>query len=752
METYYLILVIVLVALAISDLVVGVSNDAVNFLNSAIGSKAAPFKLVMAVAAVGIFIGAAFSNGMMEVARKGIFNPESFFFYDIMVIFIAVMITDVILLDLFNTYGLPTSTTVSIVFELLGAAVAVSAIKIYTQVDALTMSEYINTAKALGIISGILLSVVISFTVGALIQYLTRIIFSFNYEKPMKYFGAIFGGISVTIITHFLLVKGAKDLSFLEGNVKDFVDNNVWLIMIYSLIFWTIFLQILNWIFKMNILVFVVLIGTFALAMAFAGNDLVNFIGVPLAGYQAFKIFLANPGVDPETLSMAALSGKVNTPTFFLLIAGGVMVVTLYTSKKARSVIKTSVNLSRQSEGQERFGSSVFARSVVRASISLSDNIGKITPLPLKKFISKRFEQKKSIKKLKQEDAPAFDMIRASVILIVSSILISVATSYKLPLSTTYVTFMVAMGTSLSDKAWGRESAVYRITGVVSVIGGWFFTAISAFTVAFIVGLILYFGGMYAVVAMVLLTGFFIFRTHAIHKKKENAEEEIEKFSRDGGELNIDDIRSVCANNITTILSKVTVNYENSINYIIAQDRKKLKDVLVNVDYVNAETKKLKNNILFTIKRLEESFVTNGHYYVQVLDYVRETAHCLTYITKPGYDHIDNNHKGFIEKQIEDLRYLNSRVVKYLNRVNEIIQTNDFETLESVVELQESIVNEIDLIRKKQIKRIKKDETGTKNSLLFMAIMHETKNLVLYSINLAKAQRDFMILDSEDIN
>jgi phosphate/sulfate permease len=380
MENIYLILVVILFALAISDLIVGVSNDAVNFLNSAIGSKVAPFRIIMIVAALGILAGALTSNGMMEVARKGIFHPQHFYFSEIMMIFLAVMITDILLLDMFNTFGLPTSTTVSIVFELLGAAVAVSVVKIAGNPNALGLDEYINTGKAMAIIGGILLSVGVAFTVGALIQYIARIVFTFNYKPKIKYFGAIWGGIAITAITYFILIKGAKGATFMSDEVKEIIKTNTLLIIGISFITWTIILQLLTMLFKLNILKAVVLVGTFALAMAFAGNDLVNFIGVPLAGYESFKAFIANPGADPNTFSMASLAGKVNTDAYLLIIAGLIMVATLWLSKKAKSVVKTSLDLSKQTEGNERFGSSLFARTLVRGSRNMGKGIGAIVP------------------------------------------------------------------------------------------------------------------------------------------------------------------------------------------------------------------------------------------------------------------------------------------------------------------------------------------------------------------------------------
>lgn len=744
METIYLILVIVLVGLAISDLIVGVSNDAVNFLNSAIGSKVAPLRIIMIIAAIGILVGATFSGGMMEVARKGIFHPQHFYFSEIMIIFLAVMITDVILLDTFNTFGMPTSTTVSIVFELLGAAVAISVIKIYSDPNALGINEYINSGKALAIISGILLSVVISFSVGAMVQYIARLLFSFNYKRNLKYFGAIWGAIAITSITYFILIKGAKGASFMSGETKDFIAQNSMAIMGISLVAWSILLQLLTWLTRLNILKFVVLVGTFALAMAFAGNDLVNFIGVPLAGYESFTMFMANPGADPDIFLMDGLIGKVKTPTLFLLIAGLIMVITLWFSKKARSVTKTEINLARQDVGYERFGSSGIARSLVRGMNAISQGLWQNVPSGIQNKVKKQFDQteyKKQQKALGKE-APYFDLIRASVNLLVASILIAFATSLQLPLSTTYVTFMVAMGTSLSDRAWGRDSAVYRVTGVFSVIAGWFFTAFSAFTVAFLVAAIIKFGGFIAVVVLIGLAVFFIYRTHIIHKNrsKETEEEDAEETEEP---ISGNKIVVKCSNSVIQILSAINKIFNSSIVGLSNEDLKGLKKINKDVEKLNKKVKKLKNNIRDTIFNLEESSVDTGHYYVQVLDYLREMVHSITFISKPILDHVDNNHKALLDIQINELSDITHKASEFFGIINDIILKHDFAVINQASESPAKIIKAIEAARKKQVKRIKANEVGTRNSLLYFNLLSESKNLVLQSVNVLKAQRDF---------
>lgn len=748
MENIYLILVVVLFVLAISDLVVGVSNDAVNFLNSAIGAKAAPFKIIMAVAALGVFIGATFSSGMMEVARKSMFNPEHFYFQEIMIIFLAVMITDVVLLDLFNTFGMPTSTTVSIVFELLGAAVGVAIIKVMND-PSVSMSQYINSAKALAIISGILISVVVSFTTGAIVQYLTRAVFSFRYQKRIKYLGSLWGGIAITAITYFILVKGANGASFMTAETKSWINSNSKLIIVYSLLGWTALLQIFHWLFNLNILKLTVLVGTFALAMAFAGNDLVNFIGVPLAGFDAYKAYMATPGATPANFLMGSLANPVKTETYILLIAGLVMVITLWTSKKAHRVVKTSVDLSRQGEGDERFGSSFFARSLVRGSIALSNSVASAVPAPVKNYLNKQFEMPDEPVS-KKADAPAFDMLRASVNLVVASILIASATSLKLPLSTTYVTFMVAMGTSLSDRAWGRDSAVYRITGVLSVIGGWFFTAFSAFTIALLAALAISFGGFWAIGALLALAIFLLVRTHLFAKKSDSqtkaSELEIEETE---GELASDRILEQCKGSVADVLQQVSGLYLKTLISFESEDRKQLKEATKEVEALNQQTKKMKTNIYRTVRKLQEESIDSGLYYVQVLDYLRETAHCLNYVTKPCWEHLDNNHKTFSDEQFYDINNLQVKVKGILQKSVNMIELDKYEQLPKLLEEQAKILEHLRLLRKTQLKRIKKEKSGTRISMLYLGILHETQNMMLHLVNLLKAQRDFATLIKE---
>lgn len=746
MENLYLILVIVLFALAISDLVVGVSNDAVNFLNSAIGARVASFRTIMIVAALGVLVGATFSSGMMEVARKGIFHPDAFFFSEIIIIFLAVMITDVILLDLFNTFGFPTSTTVSIVFELLGSAVAVAIFKVAANAEQ-TIADlglYINSDKALAIISGILLSVVIAFMVGALIQYLSRLVFSFNYKKPLKYFGSVFGGLAIASITYFIVIKGAKGSSLISEDKVSWIMANTWMLMVASLLGWTILLQLLHSLFRVEILKIVVLVGTFALAMAFAGNDLVNFIGVPLAGYESYKAYLASGAGDPDSLLMAMLKEPIKTNPWFLLAAGLVMVATLWTSRKARSVVETTIDLSRQDEGMERFQSSPASRFLVRAALSLSASIQTLFPARTRRFIDRQFHRPEEIMVYEHRNRMSFDMIRASVNLVVASILIAFGTSLKLPLSTTYVTFMVAMGTSLADRAWGRESAVYRITGVISVIGGWFLTAIIAFTASFLVATLIYWGGTLAIALLIFAAVFIVLRTHIIHRRRaQEAEEDrlnYEYFEFKG----LNDLIDNTVEKVTAILSQNARMVHRTIHALANEDLRELREVRKEVHSLNRRSKKMKDNVNKTIIQFKDDFLEAGPFYVQVVDYLREIAHCATYIAEPAYKHIDNNHKGLTKAQEDELDMVGRLVFQITDAMNLAMQEKRFDQLEDIILQQTHILAEIAALRKKQVKRIKDEKASSKSSLLYLDLLAEVKNLLLYSLNLMKSMRDLV--------
>ena len=741
METYYLFIVLILMLLAISDLVVGVANDAVNFLNSAIGSRVAPRHWILIVASLGVLVGSLFSSGMMEVARKGVFYPQNFYMSEIMVIFLAVMITDVIVLDFFNTFGLPTSTTVSLVFELLGSAVAVSIFKMMGNEESLSnLGNYINSAKALGIISAILISVVVAFVTGTIIQYFARFLFTFNYKKSIKYVGSIWGGIALTAITYFIVMKGVQGSSMISGSVMDYIKEHTFLILLYSFLVWSVIFQLLISLFNLNILRFIVLVGTFALALSFAGNDLVNFIGVSMAGLKSFEILQANPGVSPDQLLMHDLAGEVTTNFIYLFIAGLIMVITLWTSRKAKTVTETEVGLGRQDSGMERFGSTQFSRSLVRVVRNFSNRAGRFVPKSVSRFFEKRFDTSKAPKYTNPNDAPAFDLIRASVNLVVSSILISSATSLKLPLSTTYVTFMVAMGTSLSDKAWGRESAVYRITGVLTVISGWFFTAFVTFTMAFLIAAALFYGKTPALIIVLAIAVGLIIKSHFIHKKRTTDEKiDDETFTTDDG------IVKKCTKEVTKSLKDVLKTFTKTIEGLTNEDRKTLKQVNKDVEDLNAEAKKLKYNVYTVLKKLEADSIETGHYYIQVIDYLREIAHSLTFVVSPSLQHIENQHKGLTKAQAAELKQISDDISVFFDDIMKMIKENDYTGVPDAIKKQQDILEIVNDARKKQVKRIKQSETGTRNSVLYLGLLNEIKNIMLHTVNLMKAQRDFIL-------
>jgi phosphate/sulfate permease len=749
MLSFYLILVIVLFFLAISDLVVGVSNDAVNFLNSAVGAKAASFKLILFVAALGILVGATFSSGMMEVARKGIFHPEYFYFSEIILLFLAVMVTDVILLDVFNTFGMPTSTTVSIVFELLGAAVAFSLIKIYTDPNALPLGDYINSGKALAIISGILLSVIVAFSAGVIIQYLTRLLFSFDYKGKIKYFGALWGGLAIAAITYFILVKGAKGASFMSNDLKTAVKDNAFMIIMISFVGWAVILQLIIWLTKIDILKIIVLVGTFALAMAFAGNDLVNFIGVPLAGYNSYQLYMETGGAADSFL-MDGLAGKVPTPTLLLLLAGLIMVITLWTSKKAKSVVKTSLDLGRQEEGYERFASYAVSRSIVRTFGKMASGVNSILPEGMKKGVENSFDQSSFIKRTMGmgKDAPSFDMLRAAVTLVVASILISIGTALKLPLSTTYVTFMVFMGTSLADGAWGRESAVYRVSGVLSVIGGWFFTAFSAFTVAFILAGIFYFGGTIAIVLVLVIAGVLIFRTHRMHAEKMEEQLAFEKTVDEGGLTKAKAI-DLSTKNLTTVLGGFSSILDSTLKHLAKEDLIGLNNDYKDFRKIYEECNRIKISANKKIDLIDPEDIEAGHMYVIVSDYLKELGDVVMDIVKPSLSHVDNNHKPLLEEQIEELRELNSQLKDRFATTINVFKNFDTVEMETLKKKLPSFVKKVRSARKNQIKRIKNHEIGTRNSILYLNLLGEYRNLALFSDRMLTVFED-LVINPED--
>jgi phosphate/sulfate permease len=744
MEQIYLVMLVVLGILAITDLVVGVSNDAVNFLNSAIGSKAVSFRTIMIVASCGVLVGALFSSGMMEIARSGIFVPAMFCFNDVMIIFLSVMIADIILLDFYNSFGMPTSTTVSIIFELLGAACCLALYKIYMSGDSIsTVGNYINTEKATEIVTSILLSVVLSFTLGSFVQYISRLIFTFQYEKRMKYIGSVFGGLAITAITFFILIKGLKGVSFISAATHSWIKENQFLIIGGNFVFFTLLSQILMTFFKVNILRVIIVVGTFALALAFAGNDLVNFIGVPIAAFNSYQIF-SGSGVSGDVFMMGGLADEnIVAPFYFLVFAGVVMVVTIWTSKKAKSVIETEVNLSRQDEGSERFSSNALSKSVVRSSVYMGQWINYLLPTAIQTRIDKQFI-KPEVKGKKKKDEPAFDMIRAAVNLMVASILISIGTSLKLPLSTTYVTFMVAMGSSFADRAWDRESAVYRIAGVFNVIGGWFFTAIIAFISAFVIAFLLKVGEVFAFVGLLVSLGIILYRSARKYTKKEKEVQDLLLLKR-VDIVTINEVINESSAQISRVIRSTNEIYSDLIDNLGLQDLGKLKDNKKALKKLEKEVDELKTNVYYFIKNLDETSVEASMFYIMILGYLQDMIQSLVLIAQNSYNHIDNNHKQLKFNQIRDLKKVDNELMALFDEIEVIFKDGSFDNIGTLVEGRNELLDLISSLIQKQIVRIRTVETSPKNSKLYFALLLETNDLIKATMSLLELFNEFNI-------
>ena len=744
----YILMLIALAILAMVDLVVGVSNDAVNFLNSAIGSKAITIRNIMIIASIGVFFGAITSSGMMEVARKGIFNPGMFMFQDIMFIFMAVMITDILLLDVFNTLGMPTSTTVSIVFELLGAAVAISLIKI-SQNDAESISaiwNYINYEKASLIIFGILLSVVVAFSVGALVQFVSRLIYSFNFEKRPSYINALFGGFAITAITYFIIIKGMKGTPYYK-DVKHLIEDNTLLIIAGSFLLWTVISQVFIKVLKLNVLKLIIGIGTFSLAMAFSGNDLVNFIGVPIAAWNSYEAWSVS-GVEANAFSMEILAKKVPSNVWLLLLAGGIMVVTLWTSSKARNVIKTGIDLSRQGEGHEKFQPNPLSRLVVRASMGINAGLSYIIPAKTIAFVDSKFQKPViELPKDKTYELPAFDMVRASVNLIVAGILISIATSMKLPLSTTYVTFMVAMGTSLADRAWGRESAVYRVAGVINVVGGWFLTAITAFLAAALVAYLISWD-MVMIPVLLVLVAFLIGRNTIIHRKKSKEVKEQQYIER-AELITINGVIEESADHISEVANRVNKLYTNVVNDLSNHDLNKLRKTDKHVGKLNEEIDGLKDGVFYFIKSLDDTSVQASRFYILVLGYLQDVAQSISYISRASFKHVNNNHKNLKKDQISDLKEIDNQLSDLLTKVSTIFEHRSFDDLDPILVEKQALLQDVSASIEKQVTRIRQEESSPKNTTLYFSILLETQDLITALMSLLQTYEEFHISTRE---
>lgn len=749
MDNIYLILVSVLAVLAIGDLIVGVSNDAVNFLNSAVGSKAIPFKTIMILASLGVAAGALFSSGLMEVARKGIFNPGEFYFDEIILIFTAVMLTDILLLDFFNTLGMPTSTTVSIVFTLLGAAVFMSIIKISeSSGDFGDIVNYINTKKAIQIISGILLSVVVALTVGAIVQWFSRLFLTYEFEKKAMWVSALFGGIALSAITYFILMKGIKGTPFanvkydlLGGmKIKDLLEKEVFKVVLANFLVWFgVSFALIKFV-KANIYKVIIGTGTFALALAFAGNDLVNFIGVPIAAYQSYEAWVAS-GVAATDFSMGVLSSKVPTPTLLLILSGGVMVLTLWLSTKAKKVMKTELDLSDQNSIKERFQPNFLSKGIVKTFQVIGTGINAILPASVIEKIDTQFSNTELvIKNQNAKDAPSFDMLRACINLVVASILISVATSYKLPLSTTYVTFMVAMGTSLADRAWQRDSAVYRVAGMINVIGGWFLTALTAFIVSGIIVTLIKLGGPQAI-AIILFIILLIIGKNYVKHKNDNADLDFDGLVKSESN-SIKGVMEESTKNVIKVFKRMDKIYAILSDGLAKHDQKTLKKAKKNISRLTDDVEQLRENVFYFIKNLEESSLSASNFYIVILSLMQDITDDLSYIVKKSYKHVNNDHSKLKLSQVRDLQNVNELTNSIFEEAMEAYSNNSVAKINLVLENRETILKQLNEKINNQIELTRNEETSPKNTTLYFNILLKSKDLYLNKLNIMETFLD----------
>ena len=733
-----LFIVITLALLAVMGIVVGVSNDAVNFLNSAFGSNAASKRVILSIAGIGVMVGVMTSSGMMDVARSGVFYPAMFSYQEIMILFLGMMLSNIILLDIYNSLGLPTSTTVSLVFGLLGSAMALALYNIWGGTTDASLGEYINSGNALAIVSGILLSVVLAFFTGHILMYISRLIFSFRYHKIFNRFGALWCGVTLAGIIYFTVFKGLKSTTLIPEVLKEFVNENTGLALLILWVGSSVVLWILQR-FKVNILRVSILAGTFSLALAFAGNDLVNFIGVPYAGYDSYML-AQQEGANLD--SMEALSNPTVANFWIMCAAGVIMVVTLFMSKKAMRVIETERKLSSQSEeATPAAEATVASRGIVRGVRRMNDLVTSITPKSVLNWIDSRFE------KLPEEERgdANYDLIRATVNLTAAAILISIGTQMKLPLSTTYVVFMVSMGTSLADRAWGRESAVYRITGVTTVIMGWFITAVGGFVIALAVTMALVYGGSFAIIGVTVLCLGLIIKSNISKKDEEKKDEESavakieDTLKRSPEEALIAYTEHVCSS-----MEKVTMIYDRTIVAVFKENRKVLRDMVREAEEFYHSTRQQKYAIMPLLRMLEDSDVNTGHYYVQVVDYISETSKALLHITRPCYKHVDNNHTGLSKEQVYDLKRINDHVEDIFGDINRMLRTRTFGDMELVLNKRDEMFDLIDEVMQNQLRRLRDTGGSSSANMLFFNILTETKTMILHSRNIMKSLEHFV--------
>ena len=735
MSPVFTMILVVLGILAILDLIVGVSNDAINFLNSSLGSKVAPFKVIISVAAVGIIVGVLTSSGMMEVARNGVFHCEMFTFNEVMFLFVGIMLSDVILLNTFNALGLPTSTTVSLIFELLGSSVAIALYKISNDpaLSIANLDQFINTGKALAMISGILCSVVLAFITGSVFMYFSRLIFSFRYTESLHRYGSMWCGVSIVGIIYFAIFKGLKNSGLLTPEFNVFVSDNIYLLLFGLWVVCSAGLYLLQ---RMNvcILKITILSGTFALALAFAGNDLVNFIGVPLAGFDSYRMALDSGN---EAMLMGDLANTTPATIWLLLLAGIIMAVTLFFSRDAMKVATTELSLSAKNNKDERFGSSPISRSLVRFALNINRSMRDSLPASWIDRINSRFIPDDSF----MAENASYDKIRAVVNLTAAAILICIGTSLKLPLSTTYVVFMVAMGSSLADRAWGRDSAVYRISGVLIVISGWFMTAIIGFCLSLLVGLFLIWGKAFALVALILLCGY-ILTQHYISTPKKN--EEDDSLAPIDGNNDEKEVLVYYSNAICKSMNEISGIYNRMLIALYTENRTALREEKVKSEEMYRKANDAKYGIVEVLAKLEADHISTAHFYVQVVDYLCEVTKALMHCVRPAYEHINNNHRGLSGEQIKDLKCINDDVNSIFNVIDEMLRNNRFDDLDSVMEMRDNLFEVIADCIKNQIKRLKEADMSTRASALYFNLLNETKTMVLQTRNVIKAQAYFV--------
>lgn len=741
MDLIYLGILIFLFVLATFDLFVGVANDAVNFLSPAVGARAAKFRAILLVAAVGIFIGAATSSGMMDIARHGILNPSMYSFEQVMCIFLAVAATDVILMDIFNMLGMPTSTTVSMVFGLLGGSTALAMIKLIK--GGVTYAELINTDKALSVILGIFLSVAIAFVFGYLVMWISRVVFTFNYRRHLRWTIALFGGVSVTSIMYFLLVSGLGQARFMTVELRDWIADNQMAILVGCFIVSTVLMEVLH-LLRVNIFKVIVMFGTFALAMAFAGNDLVNFIGVSLAGLESYQDYVASGVGDPSAYMMDALLLPSTTSTWFLVAAGMIMTIAIFTSKKARKVIDTSVNLSRQDEGDEVFSSSRIARRMVRNVLNATSVANRYVPARVKSWLNTRFNTDEAI----LQEGMAFDLVRASVNLVLAGLLIVVGTSLQLPLSTTYVTFMVAMGSSLADRAWGRETAVYRITGVITVIGGWFVTAGAAFIISFLISSLNYFGGIIAMVLVMVAVVAVLINNNRKFKKKQE-EESIDVLFRqlvrthdkkEAWQLLVEHVRQTQSG----MVKFAREQFGRMVEGLIGEDIKALRHAAEAVDDEKAMWKRYRRKEIIGMRKIDYlQAVEKNTWFHLGCNSCSQIIYCLKRMVEPCLEHVDNNFNPLPKEYVEELRPFCAEVMTMMDKVSLMIVSGDFTGADEVLVYGNALKSQLSAVRHNQQDRIQREDSNIKVDLLYLSTLQETQELISVTRHLLRASRRF---------